>query len=96
MAGVSDGLIPAHTGNTLRVRGYAKINQAHPHTRGENLASAASGLVGMGSFPHTRGPSVTSPSVRSHMGLLPAYAGTTLVCRCAHDDQHRLIPTGAG
>ena len=70
------GLIPAHTGNTLRVRGYAKINQAHPHTRGEHRSALSVATRAYGSFPHTRGTLTTivkwiawivGPSLRIHI-----------------------------
>lgn len=71
------GLIPAHTGNTAGAVCYRRFVGAHPRTRGENLASAASGLVGMGSFPHTRGRPVTVETSPGSGRLIPARAGTT-------------------
>ena len=52
---VVGGLIPAHAGKTLMRGSDTRNGQAHPRSRGENLATFALGLGVGGSSPLTRG-----------------------------------------
>ena len=71
------GLIPAHAGKTgsadLRIIGQ----QAHPRSRGENVAALSSRRRATGSSPLTRGKRHRPRRVRGLRGLIPAHAGKT-------------------
>ena len=74
---VVGGLIPAHAGKTLMRGSDTRNGQAHPRSRGENLATFALGLGVGGSSPLTRGKPrpgrIPGPPPR----LIPAHAGKT-------------------
>ena len=72
------GLIPAHAGKTLHVIFSFCGVEAHPRSRGENLAWAVDGARAYGSSPLTRGKPVRALSLRSWSRLIPAHAGKTL------------------
>ena len=56
------GLIPAHAGKTLSSDTHHNLPRAHPRSRGENEALAASDATDKGSSPLTRGkPSLYLP-----------------------------------
>ena len=71
------GLIPAHAGKTGSPQRVARDRRAHPRSRGENSTPFAASCAVMGSSPLTRGKRASSPSTRSHAGLIPAHAGKT-------------------
>ena len=71
------GLIPAHAGKTETPFRLQFSCQAHPRSRGENLASPLGWVSGWGSSPLTRGK--RGPNIR-FLGsgrLIPAHAGKT-------------------
>ena len=71
-------LIPTHAGKTLSSRQRSTKGGAHPHSRGENMASREASPGVRGSSPLTRG----KPRGRSHRPpsrrLIPTHAGKTL------------------
>ena len=75
------GIIPAYAGSTVQ---HAQIGSSiadHPRIRGEHLAEAHGfGLPG-GSSPHTRGAPALPRLVVVVDGIIPAYAGSTWICR---------------
>ena len=72
-------LIPAYAGSTRRALPAWVACGAHPRLRGEHLALPCL-LVGLiGSSPLTRGARVAYQASNASPGLIPAYAGSTLV-----------------
>ena len=84
------GLIPAHTGKTRLIASARSLCGAHPRSRGENEALAASDATDKGSSPLTRGKHVDGELRTDVRGLIPAHAGKTIthpsgmVCSAAH------------
>ena len=75
---ISEGITPAHAGNTFRRRTYSRLVQDHPRTRGEYLEPLYMHYPLQGSPPHTRG---ILPIVMCGLliyGITPAHAGNTL------------------
>ena len=72
------GLIPAHAGKTRPVAGASGWVEAHPRSRGENLAILAAHADGGGSSPLTRGKHVSQGRLNEYDRLIPAHAGKTL------------------
>ena len=77
MKTASDGLIPTHAGKTVALYGATRALGAHPHSRGENAAIAASDATDKGSSPLTRGKPLRLALCRSLRGLIPTHAGKT-------------------
>ena len=75
------GLIPAHAGKTTLSLSQPPQERAHPRSRGENMRSPASGTIGPGSSPLTRGKLILDSVPRGHGGLIPAHAGKTVFLR---------------
>ena len=73
------GLIPAHAGKTLRSRFARTSPTAHPRSRGENAAFAASIASYRGSSPLTRGKRRMGHESIQTTGLIPAHAGKTSI-----------------
>ena len=71
------GLIPAHAGKTRPVAGASGWVEAHPRSRGENLAILAAHADGGGSSPLTRGKHVSQGRLNEYDRLIPAHAGKT-------------------
>ena len=77
------GLIPAHAGKTRSISHDSPPSAAHPRSRGENEALAASDATDKGSSPLTRGKRRAVYPADSRAGLIPAHAGkTTKRWRC--------------
>ena len=72
------GLIPAYAGSTKPIPGKNLRHGAHPRLRGEHKWSEFTTGFGQGSSPLTRGARVTGPRNYKFVGLIPAYAGSTL------------------
>ena len=83
-------LIPTHAGKTTIIRAIKRLEEAHPHSRGENPGSLGTGIVGAGSSPLTRGKLLESRAFDVLSGLIPTHAGKTeaeqlvLLCFGAH------------
>ena len=71
-------IIPAYAGSTPRSCPSCGARRDHPRIRGEHSGGSGSGSTWAGSSPHTRGAPDGAPAVRDGMGIIPAYAGSTL------------------
>ena len=71
------GLIPAHAGKTMAALQVTSMYKAHPRSRGENEALAASDATDKGSSPLKRGKHKTRVLLDPEEGLIPAHAGKT-------------------
>ena len=71
------GIIPAYAGSTPR--GSLMIDAAadHPRLRGVDLLDREGLSVTAGSSPLTRGRQATALHPQGHLGIIPAYAGST-------------------
>ena len=72
------GIIPAYAGSTNNVNAFAVLCWDHPRLRGEHISFCSSLYFFSGSSPLTRGAPVTCCSWRSPLGIIPAYAGSTV------------------
>ena len=88
-------LIPAHAGKTLGGIISDPSAGAHPRSRGENEALAASDATDKGSSPLTRGKLPREHARRRLRGLIPAHAGKTSICR-ARDKPATAHPRSRG
>ena len=72
-------IIPAYAGSTARARAEPDGTTDHPRIRGEHLPRNRRKRAVRGSSPHTRGARSTRTSARRASGIIPAYAGSTLI-----------------
>ena len=72
-------LIPAHAGKTFDAMVAMEEGEAHPRSRGENEALAASDATDKGSSPLTRGKRRGTNRVLPEHRLIPAHAGKTAI-----------------
>ena len=73
------GIIPAYAGSTKsRNTGHSRASD-HPRIRGEHFAAAGSNFFPAGSSPHTRGARGDSRRQVVGGGIIPAYAGSTVL-----------------
>ena len=77
------GLIPAHAGKTDPHRAYRPHDEAHPRSRGENLAQLSPAVASQGSSPLTRGKHVGLLRRIGPRRLIPAHAGKTETRSCS-------------
>ena len=79
--GVAPGIIPAYAGSTSPPRAARGSGRDHPRVCGEHVFSAAVPSSLAGSSPRMRGALVVR--ARHHLleGIIPAYAGSTGLCR---------------
>ena len=75
------GLIPARAGNTPCVPCEWVVSGAHPRSRGEHWDAASTPAWSSGSSPLARGTRVLPTLPRGALGLIPARAGNTFMCR---------------
>ena len=73
------GIIPAYAGNTVSCGGKRLVRGDHPRVCGEHAAFSAVAVRPMGSSPRMRGTRMCSNVHTIHAGIIPAYAGNTLV-----------------
>ena len=73
------GIIPAYAGNTTARLQNIEILGDHPRVCGEHARRAFASLSGMGSSPRMRGTHYRSIAVRAPIGIIPAYAGNTVL-----------------
>ena len=72
------GIIPAYAGSTpWQLTRYARPWD-HPRIRGEHPPALRRPKRRAGSSPHTRGARLVRAAERVHLGIIPAYAGSTL------------------
>ena len=74
----SDGIIPAHAGNTVTNSCEAVRTWDHPRACGEHVLSRGVTLGSSGSSPRMRGTRVRLERVCVQNGIIPAHAGNTL------------------
>ena len=74
---LTEGLIPAHAGKTIRDRGRLGLRRAHPRSRGENHPGPGEARAAAGSSPLTRGKLPRDQNVAVRVRLIPAHAGKT-------------------
>ena len=71
-------IIPAYAGST-RLRGEAHNRRPdHPRIRGEHTYGAKKIVLRRGSSPHTRGAREHDVLFSARLGIIPAYAGSTV------------------
>ena len=71
-------IIPAYAGSTIATNVSSRTATDHPRIRGEHFQTFMADIAERGSSPHTRG---ALDRVRRHLndiGIIPAYAGSTL------------------
>ena len=73
------GIIPAYAGSTLRIISHLHTAADHPRIRGEHNPIKPPIGDGMGSSPHTRGALVDVVGWAASGGIIPAYAGSTVL-----------------
>ncbi len=85
-----DGLIPAYAGRTKSWRGLLIRMGAHPRLRGADRFTPNGKSVVEGSSPLTRGGRGRRTRLLLRLGLIPAYAGRTVIMECAplHSGAH--------
>ena len=74
-----DGLIPAYAGRTGRTLRHPCATWAHPRLRGADAARPGCLYRAAGSSPLTRGGPLTHQTTAPAVGLIPAYAGRTIL-----------------
>ena len=75
------GIIPAYAGSTRTRRRPRRSRADHPRIRGEHAVDRGVRRRIRGSSPHTRGARRPPISRIAPVGIIPAYAGSTSVCR---------------
>ena len=77
-------IIPAYAGSTIRLPVVDLGDGDHPRIRGEHKFFFPSRLTVSGSSPHTRGAPILSVEDIVTPGIIPAYAGSTILQRRKH------------
>ena len=75
------GLIPAYAGSTIARLHFMSSPRAHPRLRGEHATENRKYAFPWGSSPPTRGALDHCAVLNLDTGLIPAYAGSTVVVR---------------
>ena len=70
-------IIPAYAGSTIRTWTPPRDPADHPRIRGEHEARHPVAASDAGSSPHTRGAREKRHIFYRHVGIIPAYAGST-------------------
>ena len=78
------GIIPAYAGSTTRWSSPSWSPWDHPRIRGEHVSDEVGQVGEGGSSPHTRGAPRDVPPENIDIGIIPAYAGSTLHRRRPH------------
>ena len=73
------GLIPTYAGTTQPNHASASHRRAHPHVCGEHFARRRGRRSFSGSSPRMRGTRRAAPSRNRRCGLIPTYAGNTVL-----------------
>ena len=71
-------IIPAYAGSTYSHECELPDRQDHPRIRGEHDIRFATLAGNYGSSPHTRGAQLSMANTGLGVGIIPAYAGSTL------------------
>ena len=81
--GINSGIIPAYAGNTSPI-GFARmLHRDHPRVCGEHQHRAPETAMELGSSPRMRGTRRRSAIRTRTCGIIPAYAGNTLLLSVA-------------
>ena len=75
------GIIPAYAGSTLRGKSCMGMGRDHPRVCGEHSAGESNANETAGSSPRMRGALESSSQNGNIKGIIPAYAGSTLLPR---------------
>ena len=75
-------IIPAYAGNTPKRRSVAPRSRDHPRVCGEHRPAISKLTRALGSSPRMRGTQDHGGGCEHGSGIIPAYAGNTLVCGC--------------
>ena len=78
------GIIPAYAGNTIASQTQVPRARDHPRVCGEHLKALASTFTSKGSSPRMRGTPSPIRSQKARAGIIPAYAGNTMVYVILH------------
>ena len=73
------GIIPAYAGSTPPASLVGPTPSDHPRIRGEHITDKEPATPTQGSSPHTRGARVHQTTMTTKRGIIPAYAGSTMV-----------------
>ena len=73
------GIIPAYAGSTWRKCSSSPTTPDHPRIRGEHSFEKLPSAMARGSSPHTRGARRSADGVDDPWGIIPAYAGSTVL-----------------
>ena len=71
------GIIPAYAGGTLRSHRSFLLQWDHPRVCGEHSSFTPSVYWLLGSSPRMRGAHLHALGISEHIGIIPAYAGST-------------------
>ena len=85
------GIIPAYAGSTTSATSPRSSAPDHPRIRGEHGLGGGGGLLDLGSSPHTRGAHRGRRRRAALVGIIPAYAGSTIRAK-AYDPNRRDHP----
>ncbi len=72
------GIIPAYAGSTRTVNRLGFGAMDHPRLRGEHIPTGCVAGIATGSSPPTRGAQFWHGYTPSCLGIIPAYAGSTM------------------
>ena len=78
------GIIPAYAGSTSRPRPSTAITRDHPRVCGEHFRTCIAPREREGSSPRMRGALAELQVVQHRVGIIPAYAGSTLAHRIVY------------
>ena len=76
---IAKGIIPAYAGSTSAAAASCRRLWDHPRIRGEHGVYVCDGSLAEGSSPHTRGARGAERVGQVGRGIIPAYAGSTVV-----------------
>ena len=81
------GIIPAYAGNTRIVSFLSPKTWDHPRICGEHFSREPVAMVPWGSSPHMRGTHTTMLLLGRESGIIPAYAGNTVLMISVVDER---------
>ena len=79
--GFAGGIIPAYAGSTHAPTPWTHRGRDHPRVCGEHLVRGRLVCVRQGSSPRMRGALAREVAAYDRLGIIPAYAGSTLLAR---------------
>ena len=74
-------IIPAYAGSTASSTSSCRTGEDHPRVCGEHRMTSSGELASGGSSPRMRGARALADRIEREMGIIPAYAGSTLGAR---------------